>query len=182
VEFLAIPGISLVGDVVTDPDYVVRPLPAEADQAPVIRMRRDWVGSAASGVVPPPGTSPADGDPTYPERFRRWWAREADSRRTWLVWHRADAVGMANVKIFERMPRPGSAPSRWAYVANVWVDPPHRRRGVGTALLHEIVDWAREEAMVRLVLSPSEESLGIYRAVGFRPAGDLLRLDLDPEG
>ena len=162
-------------------DYVIRLLSPEADLAPALRMRRDWTACAESGEVPPAGATPSDDDPAYEERFRRWRDREAESRRTWLAWYGADAVGMANVKIFERMPRPGVESSRWAYVANVWVDPPHRRRGAGTALVRRVVDWAAEEGMVRLVLSPSVESLPLYRALGFRPAHDLLRLDLGGE-
>ncbi len=75
------------------------------------------------------------------------------------------------------MPRPGAPDTRWAYVANVWIDPKHRRRGVGR-LVMELLEWCREEGCVRVVLNPSEVSLPLYRALGFRPADDLLRLDL----
>ena len=44
---------------------------------------------------------------------------------------------------------------RWAYVANVWVDPDHRRRGVGRLLMDEAVAWSRAEGMDRIVLNPS---------------------------
>ena len=79
-------------------------------------------------------------DPTYPERFRRWWEREADSRRTWLVWQDGDPVGMVNVKVFDRAATTSGSAGRagragqWVYVANLWVDPPHRGRGVGSKL------------------------------------------------
>jgi len=162
-------------------EYAVRLLPVGGDLGPVMRMRRDWVASSILGEVPPAGTSSLDWDPTYPGRFRRWWEREGDSRRTWLVWRGLDPVGMANVKIFERMPKPDAQGSRWVYVANVWVDPPHRRRGVGTMLIRHVADWARTEGMVRLVLSPRVESVAMYEALGFRPAGDMLRMDLDTE-
>jgi hypothetical protein len=32
--------------------------------------------------------------------------------------------------------------------------------------------------MQRMVLNPSDTALGVYAALGFRPADDLLRLDL----
>lgn len=133
------------------------------------RMRLAW--SAEQGL----GDS-AD----FAERMRCWWDQQAGHRVAWVA--RApggDVVGMANAAVFERMPRPGQPPARWAYVANVWVDPAHRRHGVGGLLMGSIVGWARAEGMVRVVLAPSEVSLPLYRGFGFRDAGDrLLRLDL----
>jgi GNAT superfamily N-acetyltransferase len=76
------------------------------------------------------------------------------------------------------MPRPGVPDVRWAYVANVWVDPGHRHRGVGRLLMGTVLAWSRERRMVRLVLNPSEVSLPLYRGLGFQPADNLMRLDL----
>ncbi|MGL5853495.1 MAG: GNAT family N-acetyltransferase [Phycicoccus sp.] len=76
------------------------------------------------------------------------------------------------------MPQPGRADIRWAYVANVWVEPAHRRRGVGRLLMDVVLGWCRDEGLVRVVRGPSEVSLPLYRSVGFRPADDLMRLDL----
>ncbi len=42
-----------------------------------------------------------------------------------------------------------------------------RRRGIGSALLAAIVAAAEERAYARLVLSPSEEALALYRRAGF---------------
>jgi GNAT superfamily N-acetyltransferase len=85
---------------------------------------------------------------------------------------------MVNTAVFERMPRPGRPTGRWAYVANVWVHPDHRRRGVGRLLMDEVVSWCRIEQLDRVVLNPSAVSIPLYRSLGFRPADDLLRLDL----
>ena len=60
----------------------------------------------------------------------------------------------------------------------MWVDAAYRRRGVATTLMGALIDWVRREALVRLVLNPSDESRSMYAALGFREATDLLRLDL----
>jgi len=156
--------------------YAVEQVREEA-LADLARMRLAW--SAEQGLA-------ASAD--FAERMRRWWDQQSGHRVAWVARARTrtgdgdgdgDAVGMANAAVFERMPRPGTPPSRWAYLANVWVDPLHRRRGVGGLLLGNIVTWARAEGMVRVVLAPSEVSLPLYRGLGFRDAGDrLLRLDL----
>ena len=41
-----------------------------------------------------------------------------------------------------------------------------------------LLAWSREERLVRLVLNPSEISKDLYAGLGFRPADDLMRLDL----
>lgn len=126
------------------------------------------------------GGSPAEG---FQDEFERWWESHGAHRSAWLArpttptTDPAPAVGMVNAAIFERMPRPGRRTGRWAYVANVWVDPAHRRRGVGTLMMHQAIAWCREEGMDRIVLNPSAMSVPMYRALGFRPADDLMRLD-----
>jgi GNAT superfamily N-acetyltransferase len=142
------------------------------DLGDLARLRTDW--TVAMGAVP------AEADTRgFDSRLRDWWERQAGTRHAWLVRDEDDeAVGMANVQVFERMPRPGVPDSRWAYVANVWVDQSHRRGGLGTELMTYLVEWCRAEGMERIVLNPSDMSQGSYASLGFRPADDLLRLDL----
>ena len=154
--------------------YAVEQVGEEA-LADLTRMRLAW--SAEQGLA-----ADTEAGADFGERMRRWWDQQSGHRVAWVARGRGgDAVGMANAAVFERMPKPGTPPSRWAYGANVWVDPGHRRRGVGGLLMGSLVGWARAEGMVRVVLAPSEVSLPLYRGFGFRDAGDrLLRLDLWP--
>jgi GNAT superfamily N-acetyltransferase len=154
---------------VTGAPYLVRAA-CEADLPHLTRLRLDW--SAAHGL----GRTD-----DFAERMRAWWGRQGGQRRAWLAFAGEEAVAMANVAVFERMPRPGVPDTRWAYVANVWVDPGHRRRGVARGLMNAVITWCRDAAMERIVLNPSAMSLPLYRGLGFRAADDLLRLDLTPE-
>jgi GNAT superfamily N-acetyltransferase len=138
-----------------------------ADLPELARLRTDW--TVAQGGGPDEG---------FVDELRRWWDSDGAHRHAWLARYDGSAVGMANAAVFERMPRPGRRAGRWAYVANVWVDPGHRRRGVATLLMEQVVAWCRDERMDRIVLNPSEMSVPLYEALGFRPADDLLRLDL----
>jgi len=140
----------------------------EDELSDLTRMRLAW--SADHGFA-------ATDD--FGERMRIWWEQQAGERRAWVAREaHGVAVGMANAAVFTRMPRPGVPDVHWAYVANVWVDPAHRRRGVGTLLMDSVVAWARDERMVRIVLNPSEVSIPLYRGLGFEPADSLMRLDL----
>ena len=153
--------------------YAVEQASAKA-LAELTRMRLTW--SADHGLVAPDEAAVEE----FGERMRQWWDQQSGHRRAWVARTGAgEAVGMANAAVFERMPKPGVPPSRWAYGANVWVDPDHRRRGVGRLLMDALVGWARAEGMIRVVLAPSEISRPLYSALGFRPASDsLLRLEL----
>jgi GNAT superfamily N-acetyltransferase len=73
------------------------------------------------------------------------------------------------------MPRPSAAdPGRWGYVANVYVVPGDRDRGVGRLLLDAVTAHADEQGFARLVLSPSERSVPFYARHGFEPATSLM--------
>lgn len=139
-------------------------LAADADLADLAGLRTDW--TVAQGGAPD-------------LELRRWWLADAGDRRAWLARDGSGAaVGMVNLQVFHRMPRPGRLAGRWAYVANVWVDERHRRRGVGTSLMTAALDWCRAQQLDRVVLNPSAMSVPLYRSLGFRPAEDLMRLDL----
>ncbi|WP_370618719.1 GNAT family N-acetyltransferase [Mumia sp. Pv 4-285] len=114
-------------------------------------------------------------DPTFDDRFSAWFARESAQRLAWVAETDAGApVGMVNVAEFERMPRPGAAPSRWGYVANTYVVPEHRDAGVGSMLMAALTSYADEAGLVRLVLSPTARSVPFYERGGFTGDHDLL--------
>jgi RimJ/RimL family protein N-acetyltransferase len=59
-------------------------------------------------------------------------------------------------------------------VGGMWVRPESRRLGVGSALLREVLDWARECAFSRLGLWASAQNpaaMAVYRRAGFRDTG-----------
>lgn len=99
--------------------------------------------------------------------FRGWFLREQASRWWWLADDDRTAIGMVNLKLFERMPSPDRAPSRWGYLANLFVVPDRRDRGIGGALVAALVARARTEELVRVVLSPSELSVPCTHSTGF---------------
>ncbi|MGH8840343.1 MAG: GNAT family N-acetyltransferase [Jiangellaceae bacterium] len=141
---------------------------AGTDDGPTLAwLRRAW--AEEEGQV---------ADPSFDEWFGHWLQRETDRRIAWVALQSAQPVGMLNLTVFVRMPRPGRREQRWGYVANVFVLAEHRNAGVGTALLEAAVAHARGEGFVRLVLNPSERSVPLYERFGFRPSR-LLQLDLE---
>lgn len=119
-------------------------------------------------------------DPSFLDRFDAWFARESAQRVVWLAeTGEGSPVGMLNVMLFERMPRPGRATGSWGYVANVYVVPAHRGAGVGGRLMGALTSYADETGLVRLVLSPTARSVSLYARAGFSGDHDLM---LRPQG
>lgn len=143
---------------------------ATAEDGPAVAaLRRAWVEEQAGGPVDDPAFEPA---------FDAWWRREKDQRVTWLADLDGRPVGMLNMLVFTRMPKPqppgGTWPGQWGYVANVYVQHGLRDGGVGRVLLDAATAYADEHRFARLVLSPSPRSVPFYERAGFVPATSLM--------
>jgi GNAT superfamily N-acetyltransferase len=144
-------------------DIVIRRA-GDADLAAIAALRSEW-------------TLEWDGaadDPGFAQRFAEWFERESERRITWLAETDGRAVGMMNLAVFDRMPRPGQAPSSWGYLANAFVLSAYRDRGIGGKLLDALLGYADAHHFARVVLSPSQRAIPFYERAGFEPANSLL--------
>lgn len=149
--------------------------PARDDDLPAIAaLRSAWTDELTGELA---GEPIAESE--FAERLAAWKDGPAGDRVMWLAFADDEPIGMLNMAVFHRMPRPSRTDSRWGYIANVYVLDSWRSKGVGAQLLDAAVDHARTEGYVRLVLSPSERSVPFYRRAGFAPATELLMLDLE---
>jgi GNAT superfamily N-acetyltransferase len=136
-----------------------------ADGSTLAALRRLWVEEQAGGPVD---------DAAFEQEFATWFAREHDQRITWLALDEDRPVGMLNMLVFRRMPRPGRPPSRWGYLANFFVAQDHRGAGIGSRLLAACVAYAEADDFARIVLSPSARSRPLYERWGFGLTDSLL--------
>ncbi|AGM04472.1 GNAT family N-acetyltransferase [Amycolatopsis keratiniphila] len=142
----------------------------EHDVPALAALRRAWTEEQAG--------QPVDDD-GFEERFAGWYAAEASRRSAFLAELDGEAVGMVNLALIERMPRPGIPATRWAYLGNAFVLATHRDREIGSALVDAATAHARVCGCDRIVLSPTERSVPFYRRAGFGPATMLLARVLD---
>jgi GNAT superfamily N-acetyltransferase len=136
-----------------------------ADTGALAALRRAWVEENQGSAV---------ADDGFEDAFAAWYAAEQGRRVTWIAEADGSCVGMLNMLVFSRMPRPGRAPNQWGYLANFYVLAEHRVTGTGTALLAACTAYADEHGFVRIVLSPSERSVPLYERSGFGPATSLM--------
>jgi GNAT superfamily N-acetyltransferase len=141
----------------------------ERDVAALAALRRQWTEEQYGECD----------DPDFEQRFAAWFAAEAPHRVSWLAEVDGRPVGMVNLSVFERMPRPGRPPSRWGYVANVFVLAAYRDRGIGQRLLSAVLEYADRNGLVRVVLYPSQRAVPFYTRLGFGPADMLMVKALD---
>jgi GNAT superfamily N-acetyltransferase len=130
----------------------------------------DDVGALAALRATWTGDDPSD--PDFAAVMDQWLESEGERRTTWIATVSAQAVGMASLFEYHRMPKPQRPISRWGYVSNMFVRAESRKLGIGSALLTAIIAAAEERHYARLVLSPSPESVEFYRRAGF----------VDPDG
>jgi RimJ/RimL family protein N-acetyltransferase len=65
------------------------------------------------------------------------------------------------------------AKGRHAIVLNVFTEPEWRKRGVAMLLMNEIVRWARDEKLDRLVLHASAHARSLYEKMGFTATNEM---------
>jgi GNAT superfamily N-acetyltransferase len=135
-----------------------------ADLAAIVHLRREWTQEERGDIA----------DPDFDENLAAWFARELSRRIMWLAEEDGGPVGMINMAIYERMPRPGRALSRWGYLGNVFVLAAYRDRGIGGQLVSAALNYADENGFARVVLSPTERSVPLYQRAGFGPADALM--------
>jgi GNAT superfamily N-acetyltransferase len=146
------------------PQLVIR-VAGEADTRALAQLRALWAAD----------TEP---DQEFTTRMATWIAAEGERRTTWLAVVVDRPVGMASLFEYRRMPKPGRDGSRWGYVSNVFVREDSRNRGIGAALLAEVIAAAEDRSYARLVVSPSAEALSLYRRAGFIMPGETADADL----
>ena len=103
---------------------------------------------------------------TFPERFV---VAEEAGRIIGLVNGCASSLPAIEDRLFE--PQGHEPDGKNQMVFGLAVDAACRRRGVGAALLNRLIDFARQQAMERVILTCKEEKIPYYAGFGFRNRG-----------
>jgi ribosomal protein S18 acetylase RimI-like enzyme len=86
------------------------------------------------------------------------------------------------VTVLARVPFEGldSPAGEYAYVMDLHVRPPYRRRGIGTALMREAERYAMAQGArdLRILVLSANPAVRLYRALGFQQYSEALRKPL----
>lgn len=83
-------------------------------------------------------------------------------------------IGSGAVLIHLSIPRPGSASDKSGRVQSVYVEPAQRGKGVARAIMDRILAFARDAQLIGLSLHPSDQARGLYAALGFEAADEMM--------
>lgn len=144
---------------------------APDDAARLARMRYDFRAAEDPAVEP---------REEFVGRCETWMrerlARDDGRWRCWVVEPDAQIRGHVWVQLFPKVPNPADEPETHAYLTNMYVEPAHRGRGLGSALTRRAVDWCRGRDVDSLILWPTDRSRSLYRRFGCGPSGRLFEL------
>lgn len=126
--------------------------------------------------------APAEPREEFVGRCEAWMERRLQSTaRQWSCWvAEPDGVVRGHVwlKVVPKVPNPVEEPEAHGYLTNTYVQPEHRRRGLGSALVEAAVAWSRERGLDSLVLWPTDDSRSLYRRFGCAPSEGIFERDL----
>jgi GNAT superfamily N-acetyltransferase len=107
------------------------------------------------------------------------WLREmipAGTYRGWVATAAAtsDVVAGGGITVLPWPPGPFYVGGRIAFVYNIFVERPHRRRGLARQIMAAIHQWCRQDGIGVVGLTASEEGRPLYNALGYRAAAEPL--------
>ena len=117
--------------------------------------------------------------PEFETAFSQWWAGRQDGHTAYIAEAGGDAVGMAWLAIFDRIPQPRRLERHAGNVQSVFVLEAFRNRGLGQALVEAVIAEARTRGLGYLIVHPSERAFPLYQRLGFAETHQMLHLDLD---
>jgi GNAT superfamily N-acetyltransferase len=107
---------------------------------------------------------------TYVERFTTF-ALDALARDDWRAWcAEVDGrlVAAAWLHSVPRVPAPGHGdPRPIGYLINVYVEPEHRSKGLGSRMTQELISHCQASGFELVLTFPAEDAYGFYGHNGF---------------
>ncbi len=149
---------------------------ATASDAPVLAGHR-------AGMFRDMGELPEPLAPALVDATRRYFEEAIPTGEYvgWVAFPRGSLhriIAGAGVQIRRVLPRPHPAGQDLAtgpqgLILNVYTDPAWRRRGIATALLQGILDWAATNEIKSLVLHASRDGRPLYEKLGFTQTNEM---------
>ena len=143
-----------------------------ADTAALARLRWLWRTNERGEH----GLSQAE----FEAALRHWWGSRQESHLAYIAEREGDAVGMAWLAMFDRIPQPREFERLAGNVQSVFVLDTFRHQGIGRALVEAVITDARSRGAGYLIVHPSKRAYPLYKRMGFATTDHILHMDLGP--
>jgi GNAT superfamily N-acetyltransferase len=116
-------------------------------------------------------------------RCTAWMENHLTDEQRWRCWvaeHDEELIGAVWLQLVEKIPNPRAETEYHAYVTNFYIDESARGRGLGSRLLHHVIEWCQSHDVHAVILWPTERSRSLYQRHGFAVREDIMELIIDP--
>jgi len=125
---------------------------------------------------------PAEAFDSFSERCGSF-LRETLAGGKWGVWVAevdGNLVAHIYVQLIDKVPRPGRAVNKYAYMTAVYTSPRFRGEGIGGELLRRACAWAEGAGAEFIIVWPAERAVDFYSRAGFVPSSEPMERELRP--
>lgn len=84
-----------------------------------------------------------------------------------------EVVGGGGIIIVDWPGSPLNFDAKRAWILNIFVEPPHRRKGLARRVAQHLIDWCRENGFQSVALHASEDGRELYEKLGFRGTNEM---------
>ena len=96
----------------------------------------------------------------------------------WVAEFESEIIATSGLVFNQKVPHGRNPSGREGFVLNMYTLPEWRGRGIATALMKTIVQHVRQQGVTCIRLHASDDGVGIYRKLGFRPDNSEMVLSL----
>jgi GNAT superfamily N-acetyltransferase len=125
---------------------------------------------------PPQTITKADFVAACAEFFRR--ALGEGHWACWIAEQDGQIVSHMFIQRIRKIPNPYRLHGEFGYITNAYTRPAFRYRGIGSALLEKVKEWAGQQDLELLILWPSDKSVDFYNRAGFSSEHEILQCRL----
>ena len=120
--------------------------------------------------------------PEFLARCTAWMESHLRDEQRWRCWvaeRDQKLIGAVWLQLVEKIPNPRAETEHHAYVTNFYIDEAARGRGLGSRLLHNVIEWCQSHDVHAVILWPTERSRSLYQRHGFAVREDIMELIID---
>lgn len=137
-----------------------------ADPEEALRWRAEVIG-AVFGAAPSPQLLEANAD------YLRQHMADG-THRVVLACEDGAAAGCGALCIYDELPSPDNPLGRCGYLMSIYVRPPFRGRGIGSAIARWLAAEATRQGCGKIYLETTEAGRSVYAALGFAEMKDYM--------
>lgn len=124
------------------------------------------------------GDPPTEGGAAATRSYLNW-AMPTGEFYAWVAEAEGKLVACSGLVLYSRMPGMHGHAIHEAYVMNMYTDPEFRRKGIASALLDCMIQYARGAGARRVWLRATPMGKPVYEKVGFEPMDSAMQLKLE---